>query len=256
MIADIFKKTHQMNLQFKLRLYLFISLIITSILLKAQDEPLIPEYIPTDGLVSWFPFNGNADDESGSGNFGNVNRAKLCADRFDKGNRAYQFDGIYSYISVELHNQSLMLGNNFSISFWTKLNFNNTNNQTFISKGDALSNEYSIFCSQENEIEFIDHGKLIQPNFKFPGFNTWTNIICIMNHGIGSIYINGSLVYNIPTNKVILPSNLPLVFGAQFEPGTSTPIRNSYLNGKLDDIGIWNRVLTKDEISKLAAADF
>jgi hypothetical protein len=77
-----------------------------------------------------------------------------------------------------------------------------------------------------------------------------------MNHGIGSIYIDGSLVYNIPTNKVILPSNLPLVFGAQFEPGTSTPIRNSYLNGKLDDIGIWNRVLTKDEISKLAAADF
>jgi len=239
---------------FKLRLlFAFFSF---SLFLNAQDEPLIPEYVPTEGLVSWFPFNGNADDESGSGNFGTINRAKLCADRFDKDNRAFQFDGIYSYISVELHNQTLMLGNNFTISFWTKLNFNNNNNQTFISKGDALSNEYSVFCSQENEIEFIDQGKMIQPNFIFPGFNIWTNIICVMDHGFGKIYINGSLVYNIPNNKVILPSNLPLVFGAQFEPGTSTPIRNSYLNGKLDDIGIWNRVLTKDEISKLAAADF
>jgi hypothetical protein len=77
-----------------------------------------------------------------------------------------------------------------------------------------------------------------------------------MDHGIGSIYIDGSLVYNIPTAKVILPSNLPLLFGATFEPGTNTPIRNSYLNGKLDDVGIWNRVLTKDEILKLAKADF
>jgi hypothetical protein len=245
-----------MKTQFKLKSLITLLLCLQFLILSAQEEPLIPEYVPTDGLVSWFPFNGNADDESGSGNFGTINRAKLCADRFEKNNRAFQFDGIYSYISVELHNQSLMLGNNFTISFWTKLNFNNKNNQTFISKGDALSNEYSIFCSQENEIEFIDRGKMVQPNFKFPGFNNWTNIICVMNHGIGSIYINGNLIYTIPTSKVILPSNLPLVFGAQFEPGTSTPIRNSYLNGKLDDIGIWNRVLTKDEISKLANADF
>jgi hypothetical protein len=245
-----------MKAQFKLKSLITLLLCLQFFFLSAQDEPLIPEYVPTDGLVSWFPFNGNADDESGSGNFGTINRAKLCADRFEKNNRAFQFDGIYSYISVELHNQSLMLGNNFTISFWTKLNFNNNNNQTFISKGDALSNEYSIFCSQENEIEFTDRGKIEQPNFKFPGFNTWTNIICVMNQGIGSIYINGNLIYTIPTSKVILPSNLPLVFGAQFEPGTSTPIRNSYLNGKLDDIGIWNRVLTKDEISKLANADF
>jgi hypothetical protein len=238
------------------KVLLLFFLLQFSIASFSQDEPLIPEYIPTEGLVGWWPFNGNADDESSNGNFGTVNRAKLCEDRFDKKGKAYQFDGIYSYISVELHNQSLQLENKFTISFWTKLNFNNNNNQTFISKGDQYSNEYSIFCSQDNEIEFIEHGKMLQPNFKFQGFNSWTNIVCTMDHGIGSIYIDGSLVYNIPTAKVILPSNLPLIFGATFEPGTNTPIRNSYLNGKLDDIGIWNRVLTKDEILKLAKADF
>jgi hypothetical protein len=243
------------NKRMKLILILFFLLQLSFVGI-CQDEPLIPEYIPTEGLVGWWPFNANADDESGNGNFGTVNRAKLCEDRFEKKSKAYQFDGIYSYIAVELHNQSLLLDNNFTISFWTKLNFNNNNDQTFISKGDGFSNEYSIFCSQEYEIEFIDHGKMLQPNFKFQGFNSWTNIVCTMDHGIGSIYIDGSLVYNITTAKVILPSNLPLVFGATFEPGTNTPIRNSYLNGKLDDVGIWNRVLTKDEILKLAKADF
>lgn len=221
-----------------------------------DDEPLIPEYISTEGLVGWWPFNGNADDESGNGNFGTVNRAKLTTDRFDKANRAYQFDGIYSYVVVDVLNQSLMLGNNFSISFWTKIIFNNHNQHTLIAKGDGMSNEYSIVCNQDNVIQFVDPGKNIQQNMVYPGFNVWTNIICVMENGLGKIYINGNLVTTIPNIRPILASNLPLVFGAQFETGTNTPIRNSYLVGKMDDIAIWNRVLTKDEISALSKADF
>ena len=59
-------------------------LVLFSIIGFSQDEPLIPDYIPTEGLVGWWPFNGNADDESSNGNFGTVNRAKLCDDRFNK----------------------------------------------------------------------------------------------------------------------------------------------------------------------------
>jgi hypothetical protein len=33
--------------------------------------------IPSDGLVAWYPFNGNANDESGNGNNGTVNGAWL-----------------------------------------------------------------------------------------------------------------------------------------------------------------------------------
>ena len=41
----------------------------------------IPSYIPTDGLVAWYPFNGNANDESGNGNSGTVNGATLTTDK-------------------------------------------------------------------------------------------------------------------------------------------------------------------------------
>ena len=60
----------------------------------------IPDYVPTEGLVGWYPFDGNADDESGNENHGVVNGAMLTEDRFGQENVAYSFDGINDYIEV------------------------------------------------------------------------------------------------------------------------------------------------------------
>ena len=46
------------------------------------------------GLVAHYPFNGNANDESGNGNDGTVNGATLTTDRFGNANKAYSFDGV------------------------------------------------------------------------------------------------------------------------------------------------------------------
>ena len=54
----------------------------------------IPNYVPTDSLVSWWPFNGNANDQSNNGNNGIVNGATLSNDRFSNQNSAYSFDGV------------------------------------------------------------------------------------------------------------------------------------------------------------------
>lgn len=59
----------------------------TSSTLHAQP----PSYVPTSGLVGWWPFNGNANDESGNGNNGTVNGATLTQDRFGDANGAYSF---------------------------------------------------------------------------------------------------------------------------------------------------------------------
>jgi len=76
--------------------------------------------IPTDSLVAYYPFNGNANDESGNGNNGIVNGATLTADRFGNANSAYSFDGVSNYIEVA-DNSTLNFGtNDFSISMWLK----------------------------------------------------------------------------------------------------------------------------------------
>jgi hypothetical protein len=60
----------------------------------------VPNYVPTNGLVGFWPFNGNANDESGNGNNGTVNGATLTTDRFGVANRAYSFDGVDDFISI------------------------------------------------------------------------------------------------------------------------------------------------------------
>jgi hypothetical protein len=75
--------------------------------------------IPTDGLVAWYPFNGNANDESGNGNHGTVNGATLTTDRFGNANSAYSFDGVNDFIDAGIfYNFGTA---NFTVSCWFKL---------------------------------------------------------------------------------------------------------------------------------------
>jgi len=60
----------------------------------------VPSYVPTNGLVGWWGFNGNAQDGSGNGNHGTVNGATLTTDRYGNQNGAYSFDGINDDINV------------------------------------------------------------------------------------------------------------------------------------------------------------
>ena len=38
----------------------------------------VPDYVPTEGLVAWYPFNGNANDASGNGHDGIINGVTPC----------------------------------------------------------------------------------------------------------------------------------------------------------------------------------
>jgi len=72
----------------------------------------------SDGLVAYYPFNGNANDESGNGNHGTVNGATLTEDLFENAESAYSFDGTNSFIEV-MDTPALRLNNtDFTVSAW------------------------------------------------------------------------------------------------------------------------------------------
>ena len=60
---------------------------IFNILKRVTTGIAVPDF------VAYYPFNGNADDESGGGNDGTVNGAILTTDRFGNSNSAFFFDG-------------------------------------------------------------------------------------------------------------------------------------------------------------------
>ena len=81
----------------------------------------IPSYVPTSGLVGWWPFNGNANDESGNGNNGVVIGATLTENRFGVINSAYLFNGTSDYI--QSNDAGLPSGTtSYSFNAWILLN--------------------------------------------------------------------------------------------------------------------------------------
>lgn len=61
---------------------------------------------PTNGLVGYYPFNGNANDASGNNNNGVVTNVTLTTDRTGAANKAYQFGGYDSPSWIKVSNDS------------------------------------------------------------------------------------------------------------------------------------------------------
>jgi hypothetical protein len=88
-------------------------------LYELESTPPPPPFDPEEGLVAYYPFNGNANDESGNRNDGEVNGATLSDDRFGLSNSAYEFEQS-DYINVP-PSDSLNQNGPHSISLWVKL---------------------------------------------------------------------------------------------------------------------------------------
>ncbi|MFN5458381.1 MAG: LamG domain-containing protein [Bacteroidota bacterium] len=206
----------------------------------------IPYYVPTNGLLAWIPLEGTTLDKSGNGNDALGTNLIQAEDRFNRKNKAVFLDGINSYIKLEINNPELMLNNNFTISIWIKPNFA-TKNEYIFSKGDKMTNEYALLIGSNNTICFekntLNKFSCI-PLIK----NQWSNVTLVISNNTSKIYINGKLANVQPLESPILSSPLPLTFGAIFQVGESTPVQNSRFNGIMDDISIWSRVLSDDEI--------
>jgi hypothetical protein len=222
----------------------------------------VPSYVPTNGLVGWWPFTGNANDESGNGNNGTVNGATLTTDRFGQNQRAYSFNGITNDIGVSLSQE---IDTFMTLSFWIKTN---NSSKTVISFNDVngiyVDNDGIVYLNDN----IGDYG--IIPSQTSINNNQWRNVIVLtrinyfannisgpMTFGInGQIFVDGILKYEVtPTNCQGQPffDNLigtAINFGSG---GAGLNFTNTltYFGGQLDDIGIWNRALNQQEITAL-----
>ena len=230
----------------------------TSITLHSQTSSQLPSNLQ-QGLVAYYPFNGNANDESGNGNNGVVNGAMLTADRFGNENRAYSFDGISNRIIVPNNPSINLSGNEMTISYWMKwFNSNNDINYWGLSKGGSdFESGYELLIrgsqvGDNGDAEFDISNNNEQRNVDVPNTNQyrtqWVNLIGTFKNGIGKLYINGALAgSNTLGTTSVIPNNENLFIGIR-DPGNNYPGK---LNGSLDDILIYNRTLTSTEVSQL-----
>ena len=80
-----------------------------------------------DGLVAYYPFNGNANDESGNANDGTVSGAEATVDRFGQAGSAYSFESVDF---IDTADPSITRGlENYSASFWLNTSYEIQNSQ-------------------------------------------------------------------------------------------------------------------------------
>ena len=213
----------------------------------------VPSYIPTSGLVGWWPFNGNANDGSGNGNNGTVNGATLTTDRFGGMNSAYSFDGSTNYIEV-LSTSGISFSTAYSISAWLSADIWSfsapIDQHAIVSKIDD-GDWYGGYEIRTGGAGFIMHSGNIGSNFDIGagGYSamTWHHVVVTFNGSIVKSYINGQQVDSAIRSGTIQTSSIPLRFGRRGGAGTY----NNWFDGNIDDIGMWNRALTPQEITDL-----
>ena len=209
--------------------------------------------IPTDGLIASFPFDGNANDESGNGYDGIVNEAVLVEDRFGNENGAYEFDGIDDYIDVA--NSSLVDGESeLTVSCWLKrddksgyglpIHAGNQGRFGFHIFNDTLKVNVST-NSTVSGASFTEFAT--SPTF----FNQelWTNIILWYNGQHLRLYINGLLKDEITAQGILYtPQTSHLAFGVYMYFNNPN---HGYYKGILDDVNIYNKALSETDIARL-----
>lgn len=245
----------------KIILLLAMGVALTTQTLFAQ----VPSYVPTDGLVGYWPFSGNANDVSLNANNGTNNGATLTADRFGNANSAYTFDGLNDFIDI-LHSSSLSFTSyQQTISFWIKVpsipqpsvleavmsKYSNVGNAT---QGFIIhfSGSSSLFYSIKNGSGF-NWGDCPLDSTNFYPPNSYYHIVYTNDNNSLKCYVNGIEIIStaIPTGTFIGTNTSSLVFGKESNMGGGV----DFFQGELDDIGIWNRALTQQEITNLYNAN-
>lgn len=210
-----------------------------------------------DSLLASYPFNGNATDESGNGNDGIIYGAALCSDRFGNPNSAYHFDGIDDYIEI-----GKKLKPNFpvSISAWVKMDSGFGKSGIFVNdSGDQ--NYYGVLLVLEaNGIMGLAYGNggSIGPNGRRSKgtiqrlqAEKWFHIVGIIeNSETIRIFINNEEdIGNISgaATSMEYSNNNGIVGLADTDTGPNL----NFMKGTIDDIKLFNKVLSKEEISKL-----
>ncbi len=212
---------------------------------------------PTNGLVAYYPFNGNANDASGNANNGTIyGGVTLVPDRFGNPNSAYSFNGVDGYIDI-----GNPLGNNpaaLTESAW--VNLASISSPPGVPNLDAIITKRQQPDSSWPSLGFVSSGPgtgagavaFDGPFYYNVSFGTtltptneWVFICAVMTNSTYQIYINGSLEGTMDDSTTLNSSDdMHLMHEGAW---------GEFCNGVLDDVCIYNRALSQTEVAQLFA---
>jgi hypothetical protein len=205
------------------------------------------------GLVAQYLFNGNANDNTGHGHDGTVYGPIMAPDRFGNPDGAYYFDGLDDYIEVpddpELKPQSV------SLVIWVNIDPAGSQNSKAGSDGYIIFKRnvltanfegYQISASPSQIHGTVSSTSGTQVSVYLPSMpGEWHQIAMTADSQNIKMYLDGEFVSEKPTG-------FPLNYAADnLYFGNSQEWFYKYYHGLIDEISIYNRILSADEIRSL-----
>ena len=208
------------------------------------------------GLVAYYPFNGNADDESGNGNHGVVSGATLATDRFGASAASYAFDATGTYptwvgdrITTAQANGLPVGKQDFFVSAWVKIATNSPDWQIIFCNRSIGQFQLGIspFTGLTAAVEFYTGHDPLSPTCGSPRLNwvldQWVNLQVSRVGNHLTLFRDGLIIAESDTTL----GNDASVTDRLLEFGYRTVAAGHPLWGQLDDIRIYNRALTVEQ---------
>jgi gliding motility-associated-like protein len=208
--------------------------------------------IPTTGLVGFYPFNGNANDESGNGHNGILSGGPvLTFDRCGVANKAYYFDGTDDYINLVA---------NFdyprrTINLWFYAEtIDQTARHIYVSDNPDLINGFSqMKIMTTNGLKEIRsssgiNGPIAEAHAVVKE-KEWHMVTLVADEDSARHYLDGKFIgsFKNGTNTSMAGNQSALL-------GTSR-VFDRFYKGRIDDVRIYDRTLGVDEIMRLYLMD-
>ncbi|MDM8559048.1 LamG domain-containing protein [Candidatus Parabeggiatoa sp. HSG14] len=220
---------------------------------QAQQEEIQALKL-TNGLVAYYPFNGNANDVSGNGHHGTVKGATLTKDRLGNADSAYEFDGTDDYIDMKDSPliQSLVFGHG-TVLVWFKTHATKWGDTVgYYNAGDG-EDGFLLRYQHNGSIYFIlgdssGNNEAYSLAKHHLGNDKWHYVANVWDGSEMFLYVDGKLVdskpYEVRSKYHWKPVRLTVgAYPSDTSIGT--------FKGQIDDIRIYNRALTDVEIKSL-----
>ena len=204
-----------------------------------------------DGLVAYFPLDGNATDMVTGVNGTIHGGANSVPNRLGLPSTAYSFDGVDDYIEAPYH--SSYSSNEFSFSLWVNPSANSSSYQSpFTFRGTHQG--FLLYKDPDNTWSpWVGTGSDWggSTNLSNITLNEWVFITCTYNGSNFAGYKNGNLISS--SSPSFAPNtSRPVRIGAG---NTDSPNPDFFFNGIVDELRFYNRALSDAEIKQLQIID-
>lgn len=216
--------------------------LVSDVILR-KDGPITIRH--DNGLVGYWHLDENIAsttyDASGFGNTGTLTNGPMWQSASNcKAGTCLSFDGVNDYVNVA--NNSVLQVSNFTIAAWVKRDVLDNSFREIVRKGV----DYFLLINNENELALGIENADFANGYALSGTGNWEHVAATFDNSTRAIkiYLNGNLVHSLTAQLTLSVGTDPLRIGA-------TEVDTQFFDGQIDEVRIYNRVLSAAEVQNL-----